>query len=213
MNLPRDKQQGFTIMELLIATTVFSTMMLLATAGIVQIGRVYYKGITSSRTQETARAIVNDISGVLQLSGDADITRVGTSAYCVGTTRYTYVLNRILGDTGPDGSPHVLWVDKIRQGAACTALDLSSPTPPEDGNTDRSLDGLAFRKELLARNMRLTQFSIAQASGTSLRSVSVRVLYGPLDLSPDNATCSTIAQGGQFCAVSTLSTSVKPRIQ
>lgn len=52
---------GFTIVELMIATVVFSVILILITTGIIQIGKAYYKGIIGSRTQETARKITDEV--------------------------------------------------------------------------------------------------------------------------------------------------------
>ena len=50
-------QKGFTVLELMIATTVFSVMLLLTTTGMIQIGKVYYKGLVTAKTQDTVRSI------------------------------------------------------------------------------------------------------------------------------------------------------------
>jgi prepilin-type N-terminal cleavage/methylation domain-containing protein len=204
-------QSGFTIIELIIATTVFGVMMLLATAGIIQIGKIYYKGVTTARTQETTRAIVDEISRSIQMTDNTTLAYSasdganGERSTCVGTTRYTYLTNgTILRST----DEHVLWTDQIKSGASCAPLNLKQPNPV-DGNTDTSVQG----KELLARNMRLAEFNVGSINGTSLKTVRVKVIYGDLDLY-DNATnsCLPISQGGQFCAASSLSTSVKQRL-
>ncbi len=56
------KPHGFTIIELLIATTIFSVVLLLAASGLLYIGRLYYKGLTSSATQEAARNIMQELT-------------------------------------------------------------------------------------------------------------------------------------------------------
>lgn len=61
----REKQQGFTLVELLIATAFFSFILLFVTFGYVQINKAYNKGITVKKMHETARFLVEDISRAL----------------------------------------------------------------------------------------------------------------------------------------------------
>jgi prepilin-type N-terminal cleavage/methylation domain-containing protein len=64
-------QKGFTIIELMISTVIFSLVLLGASSGIVQIGKKYSKGITYSRTQEVARSTVDEIAQSLQFTSQS----------------------------------------------------------------------------------------------------------------------------------------------
>lgn len=55
-------QKGFTLVELLLATALFSFILLFVTAGFVQVNRAYNKGITVKRMHETARYIADQFS-------------------------------------------------------------------------------------------------------------------------------------------------------
>jgi prepilin-type N-terminal cleavage/methylation domain-containing protein len=55
------KQPGFTLVELLLAMTLFSFVLVFSSAGIVQIYRAYNKGATVKRVQEDARTIIEDV--------------------------------------------------------------------------------------------------------------------------------------------------------
>lgn len=201
--------RGFTLVELMIATTVFSVVLLIVSVGLIQIGRAYYKNITSSRTQEAARSVIDDISGSSQLSespprisGDGVAT---PGAVCLGTDRYTYRIDDPISAPGE----HALYADKISASAECTPVNLASP--PEG-------------RELLSENMRLLHFSVTPMGG--LTNVHIKVGYGDSDLlthyhengtrnlavSPSDAQCRSSSQGGTFCAVSELETIVKRRI-
>ena len=61
-----NKQNGFTIVELLIASAVFSFVILGASVAIIQISRLYYKGIIVSNTQTSAKAILDSITQAIQ---------------------------------------------------------------------------------------------------------------------------------------------------
>lgn len=205
-------QKGFTIIELMISTTVFSVMLVLASAGIIQIGRIYYKGITTNRTQETTRAIVDDVSRNYQITPNTSFRQVNgasgaPSAVCVGLIRYTYQLGAITTE-----SQHGLWTDRIKASGACEPLDLSASIPSDD-NTDTTDLGKGTQRELLARNMRVDQFSVSKSSADNTLNVKVRVIYGALDVW-DTATqsCKSTLFGGQFCAAASLESFVKARL-
>src|SRR5665213_1030907 len=90
---PRNNR-GFTIIELLIATAVFSLVLLGALSGFLQTGRLFYKGVSLTQTQATAKQILDDVSTNIMNTGASKIASspAGSSYsyYCVGTVRYTY---------------------------------------------------------------------------------------------------------------------------
>jgi prepilin-type N-terminal cleavage/methylation domain-containing protein len=149
-------QAGFTIVELLISTVVFATLLLIISIAVIQFSRVYYKGVTETNTQEAARNVMDTISQAIQFSGgnisDTPSATVGTpQAFCVGNQQYSYVLGTEL----VDGGQHVL---VSRDLAGCTSA--SAP----------SLSG----KEWLSPKMRLSKLEVKNV-GTNLYKISVRV--------------------------------------
>ncbi|MBA2278920.1 prepilin-type N-terminal cleavage/methylation domain-containing protein [Candidatus Saccharibacteria bacterium] len=211
-------QHGFTIIELMIATAVFSLVLLVCAAAVAHVGRIYYKGIVTSRTQDTARRINQEVSTVAQFTGSSGIRSTGpvtlsgidTYAYCIGNTRFSYAKDKALG-TGLGKSAHVLWKDSHGQTEACIPLDLTQTIP---GGADGS--------ELLGPNMRLPIFSVVAAN--KLVTINLTVTYGdssdlfiPEDLAavpaiPAYTICKGLLVGGQFCAVSSINTSVLKRL-
>ncbi|HSX46912.1 MAG TPA: prepilin-type N-terminal cleavage/methylation domain-containing protein [Patescibacteria group bacterium] len=219
-------QLGFTVIELLIATAIFSVILLICAAALVQVGRVYTKGITTSRTQETAISIMDDVSQALQFSGGA-FSPINTPQnpyrFCINDHRYNFKIGyQLTDDTSPSSfqANHVLYKD-INASCDAAFTNLSSSPAPQ---------------ELLSPGMRLAKLDITQIpSTTRLYSITVRVVYGDNDLlcsptvddcnnSNDNFTsysvngvpadlsCKSTA-GSQFCAVSELSTTVQKRIK
>ena len=217
-------QRGFTIIELLIATMVFSTIFLGSTTALVQIGKLYYKGVVTGRTQEVSRGVIDQVSQQLQFS-DATLMispplgynveefdgRMSFQAYCIGATRYTYRLNVKVDsrvdnnhyDNSNNGLKHGLWRDKV-DGTDCRPVDLSQTQPSENG------------QELLAQSMRLSAFDI-NCNVRGICNISVGVMYGNNDMmTPDPATavptrCQTVV-GSQWCAASQFKTSVVKRV-
>src|SRR5579872_5826410 len=61
-------QKGFTITELLVATAVFAGVLLLAVVGFIQIGRLFYKGVSVTQTRQDATQIMNSVTTDIRLS-------------------------------------------------------------------------------------------------------------------------------------------------
>jgi type II secretory pathway pseudopilin PulG len=88
---------GFTIVELLIASAVFSLVLLVALTGFLELGRIFYKGVSNTQTQDVLRQVVGDISSNVKIASSSGsvqppaTTTTGAYGYlCAGTYRYTY---------------------------------------------------------------------------------------------------------------------------
>lgn len=200
--------RGFTIVELMIATAVFSVILLLITTGMLEVGRLFYKGTTNANTQETARVILEDISQSIQFSGESVTlpTAAQPNRLCVGAKRYTF--NRGVMYTGAN---HVLLTDRY-------------PTTCNDSTPANNMGSpAAGSREMLGRNMRLSEINVRCVDGSFIcpngtYGIRVRVVYGTDDLLVDatlpTARCrQDIRAGTQFCSVSELETTVTRRVQ
>lgn len=219
------RQSGFTIVELLVALTVFSLVLLLCLVALIQIGRMFYKGISLSRTQEVARSIATDINNDLVLS--KGIVEVGSDAgsnlswYCISGHRYTYELGKKLGTDATAGVRR----DSLVNNSACSPVVSGSVNLGANVFSDQT-------KEYLGEGMRVNVFDI-QNCASGLCTVQVRVLFGEDDLFssgsvplPGNPTaadyaltsaqadarCTGSISSSQFCATADVSTSVFKRL-
>jgi len=219
---------GFTIIELLIATAVLSIVLVMITVIMISIGNLYYKGLNQARIQDNTRAVSDDISQHLKLGDNFfQVTNGSAGAYCVGSTRYTYVLYRQIDDSpSANQTRHVLWRDANPTPGSCPAvlLNLMASTPSAGGT------------ELIGPHSRLTAFSI---TGTSTYAVKVGEAYGDDDLLcdigyPGDCTFQGVSAhmnqiiagstnptsdlrckgsvGDQFCATSILNTTAVRRL-
>lgn len=226
-------QSGFTILELMIATVVFSVMLLGAAAMLVQIGRMYYKGVVASRTQEATRTIADDVSRAVQFSNKAVAQAtpeiVSTSegdvtvrAFCIGSTRYTYIMNAQVKADGEFNRPYekganeenyvqrALWRDDL-EGEAVVGEETCVPAKIMDVSFDG--DG----KDMLGDGMRLYKLTPPTDNpATGLVTFDVGVAYGAdnilLTIGENTASCTGSGLGAQWCATSELSTNVFRRI-
>lgn len=209
-NLVGRNQKGFTIIELMVATTTFSVVLLIATTTLIAVGRLYSKNIIQSTTQETARNASEEVTRTFQFSNTdiVPLADVGNQrSFCIGDTKYTYVLNQQVKDG-------VIGLRSER---------LSTP----------SCSGAATRaRELLGENMRLLDFQVNPLDANhKIYGIKLRVAYGDNDLlthydnngapvDPPNlvtnaatATCKSGVAGSNFCAVSELDNVVRKRLE
>lgn len=202
-------ESGFTILELMLAMTVFSLVLVAAAAGLIQVGRMYYKSVITTRTQDTNRAVIDEITRSVQFSGsipniveDADTGDI--MAFCVGNVRYTPNPdpNAVVGD----GSTIGLFKDEVGSSSCPAESDLSS-LAGSDGT------------ELLGEHMRLTRFEVDSIPDTDQYRVTVWIAYGDeddlfhIDEDTNRYTCQSGAIGSEFCAISELSSVVSRRLQ
>ena len=218
MNQVQKTTKGFTVIELMIATAVFSTVLLLCATAIMQVGRMFYKGTVVNKTQDTARQVVDDIIQAIQFGGNDNGFRATASAtfsnglgpitvqsLCLGTVRYSYVNDRSLGSNTSTQLPHILWKDHTSVGN-CTPLDITNTNPPLS-----SADG----QEMMGDNMRIPILSVPSPNSASIWAVNVVVSYGDADVFVTGSNfgqCVSSRIGGQFCAVSSINTNVVKRL-
>jgi prepilin-type N-terminal cleavage/methylation domain-containing protein len=215
----RTSQAGFTIVELMIATLVFSMVLVVVTIGVMTFTKSYYRGITQSNTQNTARSVIENITQAIQFSGDKVTSPISTAGsgssvgFCIGNQRYSYQPGWQLVDGTPNVSlkqtRHELVMDSPGD---CSGLSAQDVTKTPTGT------------ELLSPHMRIAKLSVSQVGTTGMYKVTLRVVYGDADLlyspsgnaagaaAPD-AACKVSIAGSQFCATSELSSVVGKRIE
>src|SRR5690348_3775172 len=123
----RTRNSGFTIIELLIATAVFSVVLVIVTTGIIQFSRVYYKSVNEANTQAAARNIMDTVSQAIQFGGGkvqgtttGAITAGNSYDFCIGNNEYSYRPGFQLVD-GTPGANQTQHSFVVRAVAACVA--------------------------------------------------------------------------------------------
>jgi prepilin-type N-terminal cleavage/methylation domain-containing protein len=207
---------GFTILELMIATIIFSLILLVAAAGILRFSNDYYKGLTSTNTQAVARTVMSDVVQTIQFSQSVTPLPTGASkptGFCIDDSLYSFKI-------GQEVSPSLQQDALVKRTGNCTSATPSVGTP-------RTLN-TAIERELLSEHMRLGQFSIEPVgASTKAYKVDLTVVYGnaddlfvndagdqpPYANDADWATVKCrINSGLRFCAVSHLTTIVQQRL-
>lgn len=205
-------QTGFTIIELMIATTIFSMVLLLCAMAIVHVGNMYYKGTLINRTQDMSRKVVDDVTRSIQF-GNASTNpllfyRPGTASFggftvnsiCLGSVRYSFSQTASQG-TAAGQIRHAMWRDRTPDDN-CAPRNLTAVTPSADGES------------MLGDNMRVPSFTVTPSS--NLWDIDLVISYGDdpnlFEPASNFSICKGTSAGGQFCAASSFSTSVVKRL-
>ncbi len=220
------EQSGFTIVELMIATLVFSVVLLVITVGVLHFTSSYYKGINSSTTQTTAQNAIDSVSQAIQFSsnGSAGTDVSPPGLFCAGSQMFLYSL----GVQYQGGTPS----------AANWGLYMF-PNPHTSNCSTTGIGSFAGGTELLGKGMRVTNVSVLTIDPVkNLWQISLTLTYGDSDLlcrttlgggtkgscqqtAPTYALTDTVSGtdvscksqiGSQFCSVAALSTVAQQRI-
>jgi prepilin-type N-terminal cleavage/methylation domain-containing protein len=214
-----NRQAGFTIVELMIATLVFSMVLLVITYGVVHFTTDYYRGINNSTTQTATQNAIDSISQSIQFSAGGT-TASDSTHFCAGGKVFMYDLGTEFTGTATSTNRGLYEQDAD---ASC-----SDPGTPSGGT------------ELLGKNMRVADVSVQSDDATDPTvpwQITLRIAYGDSDLlcslalNGDTGGCDSSSSnfaatdnfaaddmlcrsqiGSQFCSVVVLNTIAQQRI-
>ena len=212
---------GFTILELMIAATVFSVILLVVAVGVIGFTNSYYKGITASKTQANARAIMAAVTQSLQFGKAFNTPTSGSvRGFCIDNTLYAFVPGQQVTDSNPNAGKHQGYHGLVEQtGNDCSASIPAAVATPLGSPGSANLPSDA--RELLGPHVRINTFTISQSG--DIFTVHLRLIYADDEVLKPNVTAGTnwdtateqcIANqiGGRFCAASDLTTTVERRL-
>ena len=205
-----NRLSGFTIIELTIATAIFSTVLLVGLASFLGIGKIFYKGVTLTQTQSTSQAVLDQLSSDLQFAPTVVPSQAATGGaqfLCIGNARYTYNLYQEVNLDAHDNTSHFGLLRDILPGNSGCANPFGSGAVALVNPTD-----------LLGNKMRLAKLNVAPAknSGGSdiqdLWNINLTIAYGDDNTLQNGAGASPVCDANlnstQFCSVVNLNTSV-----
>jgi len=221
--------RGFTIVELMIATAVFSVVLVIMSVGLITIGRQYVKSDINITTQNASRTIMDEVALQVQLGAKAPNTST-SGVYCIGSVRYSYSIGFQVEDVNnapKNQQLHALWRDIIPNENVCQPATLTAPDPSSSG-VNNGVPGSG--RELIPNHTRLVAFDINNNNGSVLSpypdprlwNINVSIIYGDDEIIFDTSdtllsvsgridiikNCAGINGGGAFCGLSELHTSV-----
>jgi prepilin-type N-terminal cleavage/methylation domain-containing protein len=212
-----NNKKGFTIVELLIAISVFSALLIIIVYAFLYGLNTFSKAQVVSKTQEVSRSIEQNIAQSFSLTAAGSYTSItpvtnnannGITSYgfCLGQYRYSYVLDKQLTSSNNYG----LLQD--------TFQGCSSSTSPVD--LSGSLPILNKPKQLLGNNMRISNFTITPSTPSNISATGyqlvVEIDYGNNLKAGTNGykhQCPSGNISSSFCAVAKIDTIIFQRIQ
>ncbi len=204
-------------MELMIAISVLSIILMISAYVLTGIGGLYSKGTNYSNVQNASRNIIQDLSSDIQFS-NSPVIQSATSinhdqAICIGNIRYSYTIFNF-------SSVYAIWKDQMTYAAnspsQCVSLNLNQASPSCTGTSPGCIASVPNSGENLAGpNMRVGQLNVI--GGFRIYSISIELIDGidkNMFTKPPNSSlyyCSN-QSGQQYCAVSILSTVAARRL-
>lgn len=189
------REKGFTLVELLIATAVFSLVLVVFLSAFIRISQLFYKGVTMTAAQESARNVVQDIADDLQFFQQQPVAPAGANYFCIGSHRYSWNL-------GVQVASGTYGVAREQIPSSTCPSTTSQPVPVGTSNYE----------ELLDPGMQVNKLSLSSCTNgqcvISIHLVSYgsdnSVLISPSGLTPayqaNDAVCSGPATSSEFCA-------------
>lgn len=220
--MKRGGQSGFTIVELMIATAVFSVILLIITAGVLAFSKQYMHGQTYSNLQFTARQVSSQVGQDIQFGNGVStvpantFTTAGTTTtvgcYQIGASVYLYHIGRLV----EDNKHGLVMVPNQSATGACNSF-----IPLSNGRLESALNSNPGARELLSQGQRLLQFSIIDGTGAGAHVVEIKIASGDDDLFTPDITPTFNAwqdvkckptDGREYCAITSLKTTALERI-
>lgn len=206
------RQKGFTIVELMIAISVFSVAVLLITMGVMVISRQYQQSATKTKLEASNREIHQTITQAVQFTGGTPIPNTSDAswdAFCVGTQRFVYGKQLANYDSTTYGSLKAgLYVDTVVEGT-CPNPDLAGTLIGGGAGILAIVD----RDNLLPPGSKVIMFKYDTLSNMfSTKFVSSDADLLTLPGTADAITCNAAVAGKEFCAVVQLQSSAIRRV-
>lgn len=212
-----NNKNGFTVIELTIATAIFATVLLVGLTAFLGVGKVFYKSVSLTQTQAVAEQIVAQVSADIQFAPTV-VTNypAGTGLpagndlsqfVCLGNTRYTFNLFRKVDLGNHDEQQNFGILRDILPGSSGCNKPFGEGSTPLNKPT-----------ELLGNKMRLSQLNLSPAKDAgggdvnNLWDVNVIVAYGDDEVltepGAESVSCDANLSSTQFCSVAKQNTTV-----
>jgi len=195
-------QQGFTLVELMIALAFVAFILIFATTAVIQVMQTYNKGVAIKQINQAGRTTLEDISRFLRTADPSvvDVSLVGGDGRaCFGGISYVWNLyNASTANEYDDGSPLTFARVNDDSKAMCTPTSPGNyPDVPKGQSTD-----------ILQSNVWVMNISISDpAPDAPLVDLAVDLAVAN-DPAISSGQCAQGGTTGQFCATSNFRTTV-----
>ena len=215
--------KGFTIIELLVATSIFSAILLVLTQVVIRLSGTYYHGVIQNQTLNVAKNITNNIVQQIQFtggdiifppnptnwsSGIRDPQLLGHESYlCIGSNQYVYQLGGRFDNVSAKGAL------ALSYNPQCS--NVGPQIQPNNKWDFRGNISSNYYVDLIPQGMRLAIFQVSPQFG-DLYKVEVMVAYGAdgdgSNGSGYDSTHKKCYTGSYYCATTDLVTYVEKTV-
>jgi prepilin-type N-terminal cleavage/methylation domain-containing protein len=217
--------KGFTLIELMLAMTYISILLIAIAMTSIQISNIYNKGITLREVNQAGRAISDELQRNISLTVPFDVTpkdgspatqlskyvkRNGGGRLCIG--RYTYAWNYGNAIAGMNGAPPVFNTYNDTAGTPVRFAKVSDPSASLCDNPSQRIARLDASEMLASGDRELVLHSFNIVSGTNdaitgQTIYAISMVIGTNDdqlLTTNNMSCkppSDVDAGESYCSV------------
>lgn len=197
------QQQGFTLIELMIALAFVAFILIFSTTAVIQVMQTYNKGLAIKQINQAGRTTMEDMSRYLRTAdpGVVDVSLVSSQhRACFGGVSYVWNLSNTPASTAnkySDNSPITFARVADDSKAMCTATSGVYPNVPKAQATD-----------ILQSNVWVMAVSMSDPSVDSpLMDLTINLAVAN-DPAISSGQCTQGGAVGQFCATSNFTTTV-----
>lgn len=208
--------KGFTLVELMLAMTFLSVLLLAIAALIIQVTNIYTKGVTLNAVDRAGQAISSEVQRALNQSSASKVSFVTSGddggRLCTGSATYVWNYGQAITGTGPNFSDANKYTDNTKDIRFIKVEDADGELCTRDGDGRLPFISKANARELLQgtdRNVVLHDVSLyaenVATSAQTLYSVSVEIgtnNSGESNVINGQTQCKPPLEGyDEFCAV------------
>lgn len=223
--MSHDKTRGFTLIELMLAMTFITVLLMAIAMTTIQIGNIYNKGITLREVNQAGRAIADNLQRSIASSVPFDVTprvddspstesskyivRDGGGRLCLG--RYTYVWNYGKSIAGVAGAAPVynkysdngsaVRFAKVADPSAALCTDTTLNVPRSDA-TEMLVSG---DRDLVIHAFAIKSDAQDAITGQAIYAISLTIGTNDHEqLTTNDASCKPPAEGAgreNYCSV------------
>lgn len=193
-------EQGFTLVELILATAFIAFILIFMLSTMLQVMSNYNKGLAVKQINQTARTVEDELSRLIQNTDTTAIntSRIANGRVCLGGVSYVWNIRNATTNQYTTGGPVKMARVNDAGGALCGA-GLPAVNP-------------ANASELLSGSIWVQQMNVAVSANQRLADITISLsTASPNHPTGTDAMLGTICDGSkdsQYCAIATFTTTV-----
>lgn len=210
----RRSQKGFTIVELMIAVSVFAVAMVMVMGGVIFISKQYRQATTRVALEEASRNVHQQVTQAMQFNGAGTAVDAAVGDYwatCIGHEMYIYGQN--FSGVTIDASNIAGLYNNQKEGLYVGGIPAGGcSNAPADFATNGSFHNL------LPPGVKVVEFKITGADHTGFSTVFVKAPSSDggdlleVDAVTNEIRCDVSLAGKEFCSVVKLNSRAVGRI-